>query len=394
MFYAEERRGAATLLDGMDRRPEVGNYFFASPYLSDQKKNLVRRAVALARRARPSPNPPVGALIVKRGKVIATGFHARAGGDHAEIAALKAAGPRAAGAELIVTLEPCHLHGRTPPCTDAIIKANIKKVNIGTLDPSLAENGKSVEILRRAGVNVVVEEGGEQALCAELIEPWKAFITTHLPYVRLKAAVSVDGKIAAAGGDAKWISGKASRKETHRLRSAHDAVMIGVRTLLQDDPRLTVRDVPFRGENPVRVIVDSHFRTPTRSKVVQGAGEVPTIVAFVDGNGSRLERRGVRTIRCRSRGGKVSLADLLKKLGRLSITSVLVEGGGGLITSFLDQKLADAITLFIAPIIVGGTRSTCLAAGRDIEKINKALRIRDVRYRRLGDDMMLSGKLR
>ncbi|MFH1435499.1 MAG: bifunctional diaminohydroxyphosphoribosylaminopyrimidine deaminase/5-amino-6-(5-phosphoribosylamino)uracil reductase RibD [Pseudomonadota bacterium] len=360
----------------------------------NQEKKLMRRAVALARRARPSPNPPVGALIVKRGKVIAAGFHARAGEDHAEIAALKAAGPKAAGAELIVTLEPCHLHGRTPPCTDAIIKAKIRKVHVGTLDPSPAENGKSAALLERAGLKVSVEEGREQALCRELIEPWRAFITTHLPFVRLKAAVSVDGKIAAAGGDAKWISGKASRKETHRLRSQHDAVMVGVRTLLKDDPRLTVRDVPFKGENPVRVIVDSHLRTPTHCNAVQGAGEVPTIVAFVEGDGRRLERLGVRTIKCRSRDGRVSLDDLLKKLGRLSITSVLVEGGGGLITSFLDRKLADAITLFIAPIIVGGTRSTCLASGRDIDKINKALRIRDVKHGRLGDDIMLSGRLR
>ena len=358
------------------------------------KRKLFGRAVRLALTARPSPNPRVGAVLVKGGKVVATGLHRRAGEDHAEVAALKAAGGKAGGCDLLVTLEPCHTSGRTPPCTDAIIAAGIRRVHVGTLDPNPAVNGRGVEALRSAGVEVVLEQGAVAALCRELIEEWAVFITTSVPFVRIKAAVSLDGKIAAAGGDSRWLSSEASRREAHRMRARHDAILVGLDTVVRDDPRLTVRDAPPSGDPPWRIIADTHLRTPPGSRLVRTASQVPTFIAHAMGDGKELRSLGVQTIRCALHDGRVDLKDLFVKLGALSVTSVLVEGGSGLITSLVDRRLADALTLFVCPIIVGGKHAVPLVGGGGVEKIADALRLRDVVCRKIGDDLRLTGRLK
>ncbi len=359
------------------------------------KEKLFRRAAALALSARPSPNPRVGAILVKSGKVIAEGFHRRAGEDHAEAAALKEAGSRAAGAELIVTLEPCHSWGRTPPCTDAIIAAGIRRVHVGTLDPSPAENGKGVETLRSAGIDVKVEKGPVEARCRQLIEEWTHFITRGVPFVRIKAAVSVDGRIATAAGDSRWISSESSRREVHRMRARHDAVLVGLDTVVRDDPMLTVRSVPWKGDPPWRIVVDTHLRIPLRSKLVQTAAQVPTFIACgANVKKEELKKHGVQTIHCSLADGRVDLEDVIRKLGGLSVTSVLVEGGSQVITSLIEKGLADALTLYVCPIIVGGKHSVPLVSGRGVEAIGDALRIRHVQWRRRGDEIVLTGRLR
>jgi diaminohydroxyphosphoribosylaminopyrimidine deaminase/5-amino-6-(5-phosphoribosylamino)uracil reductase len=359
------------------------------------KEKLFRRAAALALTARPSPNPRVGAILVKNGKVIAEGFHRMAGEDHAEAAALKKAGSRAAGAELVVTLEPCHTTGRTPPCTDAIVAAGVRRVHVGTLDPNPAENGRGVEALRAAGIDVIVEEGPTEALCRRLIEEWALFITRHVPFVRIKAAVSLDGRIATAAGDSRWISSEASRKEVHRLRARHDAILVGLDTVVRDDPMLTVRGVSWKGPPPWRIVADTHLRIPVRSKLVRTAAQVPTFIACgANEKKEDLKRHGVQTLHCSIADGRVDLADLVGKLGRLSVTSVLVEGGSEIITSLIEKRLADAVTLYICPMIVGGKHAVPLVKGSGVEAIRDALRVRDVRWRKRGDEIVFSGRLK
>jgi len=366
--------------------------------MDEKRKNeLFRRAARLALKARPSPNPRVGAVFARGGRIIGEGFHARAGEDHAEIAALKAAGAGARGSDLVVTLEPCPAWGRTPPCADALIAAGVRRVYVGCLDPNPAVAGGGIKRLRDAGIEVRLEEaqGAAGRLCGALIEEWRAFITTGLPFVRIKAAISLDGKMAAAGGDSQWISCAASRRRAHGMRARHDAVMVGIGTVLRDDPLLTVRDFPWKGPPPARIIVDTHLRTPPSSRLVATCREAPTLIAYGDGNGRELERKGVELIRCAVDGktGRVDLKRLLEKLARRSLTSILVEGGSALITSLVEQSLADALTLFIAPLLVGGRSAVPLLAGRDIARISDAARLEDVRVRRSGDDVMLEGRL-
>ena len=359
------------------------------------KEKLFRRALTLAASARPSPNPRVGAILVKNGKVVAEGFHLRAGEDHAEAAALKAAGARASGSELIVTLEPCHSWGKTPPCTDAVAAAGIRRVYVGTLDPNPAENGRGVEALKAAGIDVIVEKGSLEAQCRQLIEEWAHFITRAVPFVRIKAAVSLDGRIATAAGDARWISSEASRKEVHRLRARHDAILVGLDTVVRDDPLLTVRHVPWKGAPPWRIVADTHLRTPVQSKLVQTAAEFPIFIACgANEKKEELKKHGVQTIHCSIADGRVDLEDLIRKLGRLSVTSVLVEGGSQIITSLIEKRLADAVTLYICPIIVGGRHAVPLVSGRGVEAIRDSLKVRDVHWRKRGDEIVLTGRLK
>ncbi len=251
----------------------------------------------------PSPNPHVGAVVVSGGQVVGVGHHERAGEDHAEIAALREAGPAANRATLYGTLEPCNHTGRTPPCTDAILKAKVARVVVGAHDPNPNVEGGGIDKLREAGVTVDV--GCREAECARLIWPWAKFVTTGIPSVVLKLALSLDGRIASRTGSSKWVTGPEARARVHLLRARHDAVMIGIGTALADDPRLTVRDAP--GDNPVRVVLDTRLRIPPASRLVQTAREVPTWVDLHDrralvsgGRAGRARRRGAaRTALCR-----------------------------------------------------------------------------------------------
>jgi len=241
---------------------------------------------------------------------------------------------------------------------------------------------------------VIVEKGPVEALCRQLIEEWALFIARGIPFIRIKAAVSVDGRIATAAGDSRWISSEVSRKEVHRMRARHDAVLVGLDTVVRDDPMLTVRGVAWKGDPPWRIVADTHLRIPLHSKLVQTAAQVPTFIACgADVKKEVLKKHGVQTLHCSLADGRVDLEDMVRKLGRLSITSVLVEGGGQIITSLIEKRLADAITLYICPIIVGGKHAVPLVRGKGVDAIRDALRIRDVSWRKRGDEIVLSGRL-
>lgn len=312
-------------------------------------------------RGRTRPNPVVGAVLVRGDRIVARGHHLQAGGPHAEVVALRAAGARARGAELFVTLEPCNHFGRTPPCTDALIEAGVRRVYFGSRDPNPAVRGQGGRRLRAAGVEV--QAGVLRAACDEANRQWLKFVTRGLPWVHLKAAVTLDGKLATAAGDSRWITSAPARARVHGLRDQLDAVLVGIGTALADDPRLTVRGpVRPRGQgparDPVRVVVDSTARLPPAARMLRQRSAAPTWVAVSPrapaARVRALERAGATVLRCRgARGGRVDLRDLLGKLAARSITSVLVEGGAAVHGAFLGQGLWDELSLFVAPKLAG-----------------------------------------
>jgi diaminohydroxyphosphoribosylaminopyrimidine deaminase / 5-amino-6-(5-phosphoribosylamino)uracil reductase len=321
----------------------------------DLDQELMRRAIALGEKGDPSPNPHVGCVVADAsGHVLGEGFHEATGLDHAEVAALKAAGAKASGATLYVSLEPCNHLGRTPPCVDAILAAGIKRVVLGCRDPNPRVSGGGVERLRDAGVEVV--EGVLEAEAQALIKAWSKFITTGQSYLTLKLAISLDGRIATRSGASKWITGPESRLRVQNLRASHDAVMVGVNTVLADNPRLTVRDVP--GRSPVRVIVDSKLRIPTTAQVVQTATQVPTcVITTVSApkvQEEALQTLGVRVIRVPPTAeGRCEPSVLLRELAAREVVNVMCEGGFELGGSLLASGLADELHVFVAPLLLG-----------------------------------------
>ena len=318
----------------------------------------MRRALRLAGRGRgrTSPNPMVGAVVVRRGRAIGEGYHRQVGGPHAEVWALREAGAAARGATLYVTLEPCSHHGRTPPCTDAIMQAGLARVVAGCVDPNPQVNGRGVRCLRGAGIEV--EVGVMEAEARRLNEAYCKHIATGMPFVALKAAMSLDGKIATAAGESKWITGERARAAAHRLRARHDAVMVGVGTVLADDPELTVRK--SRGRTPLRVVVDSRARTPPRARLLTADERAPVIAVTRQAPRARvrrLERAGAEVWVVGSQRGKVELKGLMRRLGTEGVQSVLVEGGGTLGAGALAAGLVDRVYFFISPRIIGGARA-------------------------------------
>ena len=312
--------------------------------------------LALERGAKgyPSPNPHVGAVVVKGREVIGAGHHERAGEDHAEIVALREAKTGARGATLYVTLEPCNHVGRTPPCTDAIVAAKPARVVVGCEDPNPHVTGGGIKKLRDAGIKVDV--GCREAEARKLIAPWTKFVTTGVPYATLKLALSLDGRIASRTGASKWVTGPEARARVHLLRAQQDAVAVGIGTALADDPRLTVREAP--GHSPLRVIFDTRLRTPTASRVVQSARDVPTwIICTTDAPMSaeeELVERGVEVLRGPpSAEGRIDVAAALRTLGSRGVVTVMFEGGAELAGSILAAGLADELHCFIAPILLG-----------------------------------------
>jgi diaminohydroxyphosphoribosylaminopyrimidine deaminase/5-amino-6-(5-phosphoribosylamino)uracil reductase len=313
-------------------------------------------SVALERGARgtPSPNPHVGAVIVKGGQAVAVGHHERAGEEHAELGALREAGDKARGSTLYVTLEPCNHQGRTPPCTEAIAKAKVARVVVGCLDPNPHVPGGGAEQLRKAGIKVDV--GCREEQCRKLIAPWAKFVTTGVPHVALKLALSLDGRIASRTGQSKWVTGPEARARVHLLRAQHDAVVVGIGTALADDPRLTVRDAP--GHSPLRVVLDTRLRLPPASRLVQSAREVPTwVICTTDApmsNEEALVERGVEVLRgAPSAEGRVDPLGAFKMLAARGIVTVLIEGGAELAGSVLAGAVVDELHCFIAPILLG-----------------------------------------
>lgn len=351
-------------------------------------------ALVHAKSGRPSPNPHVGAVVVKDGELLATGHHERAGADHAETAALRAAGPRAEGATLFVTLEPCNHHGRTAPCTDAIIASKVARVVIGCRDPNPHVDGLGLEALRAAGIEVTL--GVREPQCRAQILPWAKHVTTGLPYVSLKLAVSLDGRIATRSGASKWVTGPDARAKVHLLRSRSDAVAVGIGTAVADDPRLTVRDAP--GDSPLRVVFDTHLRILPESRLAQTAREIPTLVlcgpeASVDTE-DQLTALGVECIRMPlSTEGRLDVVAALRLLAQRGIVTLLVEGGAELAGSFLAGQLADELHAFIAPILLGprGRPGAVDWAGPDTPQ--EAPRIASPAWELVGEDAYVHGQI-
>ena len=361
---------------------------------SRQEIRYLRMACRLARKAagRTSPNPPVGAVLVRGNKVVGTGYHHQAGGPHAEINALQQAGAKARGATLYITLEPCSHYGRTPPCTRALIGAGIHEVVAGVKDPNPLVAGKGFRQLRRAGIKV--RFGSCQEESAQLIEAFAKFITKRRPFVTLKLAATLDGKIATASGDARWISGEQSRALVHSWRNEVDAVLVGAGTVRADDPLLTCRIA--RGRNPFRVVLDSRLQISPGAKILGLPDPGKTIIATTSraplAKVRALEKLGIVIWRLPSRNDRVPWPPLLRKLADLGVVSLLIEGGAEIAASALKQKIVDKVALFYAPKIVGGD-------GRDmigplgIDTMARALALRRFELQRCGEDILLSGYL-
>jgi len=358
--------------------------------------DYMAQALSLAKLAlgHVSPNPAVGAVIVKNRKVIGQGYTQPPGSAHAEIVALKEAGAQARSATMYVTLEPCCHYGRTPPCTKVLIEAGIKEVHAAMIDPNPVVGGKGKAELEKAGIRVKIGEHEDEA--SEIIQTYAKYITTKIPFVTAKFAMSVDGKIATRTGDSKWISSEESRRFVHNLRFVHDAIMVGVNTVLIDDPQLTVRCSANGGmshKQPLRIIVDSSGRTPTTSRVFKAPGSVLMAVgeAISPVKKRAYEKLGAEVLALPARRGQVDLSTLLAALGERQITSVLAEGGGTLLGSLFDQKLVDKVIVFIAPIIIGGKQAKTSVAGKGVANVIDSIRMERVRTRFINGDVIISG---
>ncbi len=353
----------------------------------------MKHAIKLAKRAmgRTSPNPLVGAVVVKDGEIISQGYHRRAGMPHAEIEALKAAGENAKGADLYVNLEPCNHFGRTPPCTQAIIEAGISKVFIGMPDPNPNVKGGGIEYLRAHGIKV--EVGILEDECRRLNEVFIKYVTSGMPFVILKLAASLDGKIALANGGSKWITNEKSRKFVHRLRNRVDAILVGIGTILKDDPRLTAR-LPH-AKDPIRIVLDTYLRIPLSAKVLNSDLPAQTIMI----TGPEVSKDKIKKIKEKSayvmeiglKNGLIDLKELLLKLAERGITSILVEGGASVAASFLKEKLVDKFYFFYAPKIIGGHYSIPMIGGKDINSMDQVIYLKDINIRRFGEDLLLMG---
>lgn len=363
---------------------------------SGSAEAFMRIALEEARRAlgRTSPNPTVGAVLVKGGRVIARGHHRKAGEPHAEVVAIRRAGVAARGADLYTTLEPCDHYGRTPPCTLAILEAGVRHVICASSDPNPLVNGKGIARLRRAGIPV--RTGVLEAEADRLNQPFFKYVRTGLPWVTLKAAITLDGKIATATGDSRWISGPRARSWAHRLRDQVDAIVVGANTVRLDNPRLTTRLPRGGGHDPVRVVVDSRLRLSPQRAVFAKTSGAPTIVATLQNPSSlrarRLRRRGVEVLQVHGRGGRVDLEDLLHQLGGRGLLHLLVEGGAQLHAGLLRQGLADELLLFIAPALIGGDGLSWVGSV-GVRRIKQAIKVRDLAVERVGEDLVLRARV-
>ena len=359
----------------------------------------LERAIELAEggRGRTSPNPLVGAVVVRDGRVLGEGFHAELGGPHAERAALAACGGDTRGATLYVSLEPCCHHGRTPPCTDAIIEAGIARVVVASDDPTDKAAGRGLGILRDEGIEVDVAEGELAARARRLNQPFRKHARTGRPWVLFKSAMTLDGKVATRTGDSKWISGEDSRRLAHRGRSEVDAVAVGIGTALADDPQLTARIEGVRRQ-PRRIVFDSEARLPLDSQLVRGAGEVPLTVVVsraaprtaVDA----LEVAGADIIVATGPNEPHRVRNALVQLGAAGITAILLEGGPRLAGAFLDAGEVDEIRLFVAPVVLGHSSARDPLEGMGAERIASAVRALSLDCERVADDVLITARMR
>jgi diaminohydroxyphosphoribosylaminopyrimidine deaminase / 5-amino-6-(5-phosphoribosylamino)uracil reductase len=357
-----------------------------------------------------SPNPMVGAVLVRAGRIVGRGFHRRAGAPHAEIRALEEAGARARGARLYVNLEPCCHFGRTPPCVDALIGAGVREVVACMRDPDRRVNGRGFQALRAAGIRV--RSGALVAEARRLNERFIRYAASGVPYVTLKAGMSLDGRIATRSGQSRWITSAAARQDARRLRRDHDAVMVGIGTVLADDPRLGALDGtptrraggrkgpaaarrPERG--PVRVVLDARLRTPPGARLLaNGAGGEVVILTLPGAPGTRrrrLEKAGALVVEVQGRNGRIDLRTALAELGRRGVTSLLVEGGSEVLGDALDRGIGDRLVLYVAGRILGGREALPAFGGRGARLLSEAASLREMNVRALGRDFIVEGRL-
>ncbi len=359
-------------------------------------ERFMKQALGLARKGagRVSPNPLVGALVVRNGAVIGAGYHRCFGGPHAEVHALRQAGGLARGADIYVTLEPCAHVGKTPPCADALIQAGVGRVFVGMADPNPLVSGRGIKKLSAAGI--AVESGILENECRKLNESFLKYITTGMPFVVLKAAATLDGRIATHTGDSKWITCPESRMFAHRLRSEADAVMIGSGTVLADDPELTVRLGRKAARQPLRVIVDGRLRIPLTSRVLQPDFASGTMIVTRPDKAStpkarKLMAAGAQVLAGAQKNGHIDMSKLFRKLAACGIASVLIEGGAELSASALAGGVVDKVYVFYAPKILGGRQAVGMIGGKGCAHIAEAVSIVDVRLRRIKDDVLIEG---
>ncbi len=359
-------------------------------------RDPMAHALQLARRSdhRQSPNPMVGAVLVADGRVVGEGFHQRAGGPHAEVAALEAAGARARGAALHVTLEPCAHAGRTGPCVERLIAAGVGSVHVATLDPNPLVDGRGVAALRAAGIPVTV--GAHAAEARRLIAPFATWITTGLPFVTLKFAMTLDGKLATVDGESRWITGPDARAAAHALRHQHDAILVGSGTVLADDPLLTTRLPDRPGRQPRRVVADGRLRVPPTARALRVDGPPPVVLTVREAPRDRraaLEAAGVEVLTCAGPEGHPDLRDGLAQLAARGVTSCLVEGGSTLLGAALVAGLANRVVAFLAPLLVGGATAPDAIGGPGIGPLGAAVRLREWTVERCGEDLCITGEV-
>jgi diaminohydroxyphosphoribosylaminopyrimidine deaminase/5-amino-6-(5-phosphoribosylamino)uracil reductase len=362
--------------------------------MTDADHVWMARALELAERGRGhvEPNPLVGAVVVREGQVVGEGWHQRFGGPHAEVHALAAAGTAACGSTLYVTLEPCCHHGKTPPCTEAVLAAGIGRVVAAMKDPFPQVAGKGAEQLRAANVAVVFGIGEEAA--RRLNAPYLKLLATGQPYVHLKWAMTLDGKIATRTGDSRWISNEASRRLVHELRGRVDAVVVGIGTVLADNPQLTAR--PCGPRTAVRVVLDSRGRLPATSLLAQTARSIPTVVAATEAispeRAAVLEECGCGVLRLPATTGRPGVQALLAELGRRRMTNILVEGGSAVLGSFLDAGALDEVHVFLSPRLAGGAAALTPVAGVGVERIFEAVPLTDTQVAVVDGDIYVHGR--
>lgn len=356
-------------------------------------EQYMKKALLLAREAEgsTSPNPMVGAVIVKNSKVIGMGYHKKAGEPHAEINAINSATESVEGATIYVNLEPCSHYGKTPPCADKIIEKKLGRVVVGMLDPNPKVAGSGVEKLRLAGIPVLTGVLEEESM--KLNEVFIKFISTGKPFVHMKAAMSADGKIATVAGKSRWISCEESRKETHGLRGRYSGIMVGVQTVIADDPELTCRN--NQGRNPLRIIVDSTLRIPLQARVLMQQDAAPTLIATTGRADKKklkkLTEMGIQILVIPEKKNRVDLELLMKELGKREVDSILLEGGASLNYAALEAGIVDKVSIYIAPIIIGGFAAPSPVGGEGVADLDLVYRLRDINMKSIGSDYRIEG---
>lgn len=353
----------------------------------------MKLALSLAQKGKGkvNPNPMVGAVIVKEDKIIAQGYHEVYGEAHAEINAFRNAIEDVTGATMYVTLEPCSHYGKTPPCVDKIIEKKISRVVIGTVDKNPLVAGKGIVKLINAGIEVTT--GILEEECNKLNEVFMKYVCTKKPFVIMKCAMSLDGKIATASGESKWITGEKARKEVHKLRNEYSAIMVGVDTIIKDNPELTCR--LENGRNPIRVVVDSSLRIPLESKVIKENEKARTIIATTykasEEKKEILRKQGITVLSVNSKDEKVDLQDLMTKFGEMKIDSIILEGGATLNFSALEHGIVDKVQIYIAPKLIGGKEAKTPVGGSGITELKNCFKVKALETKKIGDDIILEG---